>query len=75
MIIWDRVAKYYNTIWINADQDFYKLQLGEDEPEKSEKDKLNRGNFLSYNIGYRTFIDKPGITDAFLSACCYWFKK
>ncbi|WP_322876364.1 hypothetical protein RRG38_02335 [Mycoplasmopsis felis] len=64
----DRVAKYYNTIWINADQDFYKLQLGEDEPEKSEKDKLNRGNFLSYNIGYRTFIDKPGITDAFLSA-------
>ncbi|WP_338822556.1 Ig-specific serine endopeptidase MIP [Mycoplasmopsis felifaucium] len=64
----EKVARYYNTIWVNGDQDFYNMQLGEDGPDANTKTKLERGNFLSYNIGYRTFIDKPGLTDAFLTA-------
>lgn len=55
------VAKYTSTLWINSDSDFYNTKNLEDE-------KLKRGNFLSYELGYRSFSNKPGVTDVFLAA-------
>ncbi|WP_051521840.1 Ig-specific serine endopeptidase MIP [Mycoplasma leonicaptivi] len=49
------------TLWTNADNKFY------DSPSTQPADKLNRGNWLSANIGLRTFKDKPGVTDRFIS--------
>ncbi|UWV92382.1 DUF31 family putative serine protease [Mycoplasmopsis cynos] len=49
---------------------FYGDILRDENTGKSKyTDKeLKRGNFLSYEIGYRSFIDKPGVTDAFLAS-------
>ncbi|MGZ9762331.1 Ig-specific serine endopeptidase MIP [Mycoplasma sp. 394] len=62
------VAKYYRTLWINSDPDFYDYKVGENDSDQKTQERLARGNRLSYDLAYRTFIDKPGLTDAFLSA-------
>ncbi|TDV22871.1 putative peptidase DUF31 [Mycoplasmopsis mustelae] len=64
------VEKYYKTIWTNADAEFYDTQFTNsdlNDKNSSVYQKLNRGNFLSYNLGYRSFAYKPGITDAFIA--------
>ncbi|BBG41066.1 Ig-specific serine endopeptidase MIP [Mycoplasmopsis californica] len=61
-------AKDYQTLWTNSDYRFFSqrpIQEG-GKPSVDEK-KLNRGNYLSYNIGFRTFIDKPGLNDGFIA--------
>ncbi|WP_051619535.1 Ig-specific serine endopeptidase MIP [Mycoplasmopsis felis] len=64
-----KFIQYDYSLWTNADYTFYKINLGEDDDRNAKIiERLNRGNWLSYNIGYRTFKNKPGINDAFLSA-------
>lgn len=63
------VAKQNYSLWINSDYRYYKKLVSQEGTTSAfKKEELNRGNFLSYEIGYRSFIDKPGITDGFLAA-------
>lgn len=59
-------AKNTYSLWTNASYDLYKKP----GPTNDEASKLNYelGYGLSYALGYRTFIDKPGIVDQFLNA-------
>ncbi len=57
------------SMWINADDKYYKnVTTQEGAPASHPKENLKRGEFLSYEIGYRSFIDKPGLTDGFIAA-------
>ncbi|WP_406615027.1 Ig-specific serine endopeptidase MIP [Mycoplasmopsis hyopharyngis] len=65
------VARNNFSLWINSDYRYYEqLSAQEGTPAESEekKEQLARGNFLSYQIGYRSFTNKPGVTDGFLAA-------
>ncbi|UUD37030.1 Membrane-associated lipoprotein precursor [Mycoplasmopsis californica] len=64
-----KAAKQNFSLWINSDYRYYKkLTTQEGAPASFSKEELARGNFLSYEIGYRSFINKPGVTDGFLAA-------
>ncbi len=64
-----KVVKTNFSMWINADEKYYKnVSAQEGAPSNHPKENLERGEFLSYEIGYRSFIDKPGLTDGFLAA-------
>ncbi|QKT05250.1 Ig-specific serine endopeptidase MIP [Mycoplasma sp. OR1901] len=63
-----KAREYGYSMWTNADGNFYKLTVSEDGFDKATKEKLDRGNFLSYNVAWRGFIDKPGVVDAFISS-------
>nr|VZK65158.1 Membrane-associated lipoprotein [Mycoplasma feriruminatoris] len=57
------------SLWTNSDQRYYEqVSRKEGYPSKFPEYVLNKGEFLSYQIGYRSFIDKPGLTDAFLAS-------
>ncbi|EIN15086.1 Hypothetical protein, predicted lipoprotein [Mycoplasmopsis agalactiae 14628] len=57
------------SMWINADDKYYKnVAAQEGAPSNHSKENLERGEFLSYEIGYRSFTDKPGLTDGFIAA-------
>ncbi|UZK64582.1 DUF31 family protein [Mycoplasma mycoides subsp. capri] len=61
--------KYDFSLWVNSESKYYKkLANKEGYTSSFSKDELEKGNFLSYQIGYRSFIDKPGLTDGFLAA-------
>ncbi|MBZ4212484.1 DUF31 family protein [Mycoplasma sp. U97] len=61
-------SKWNFSLWVNSDYRYYKKLAKKEGQQSSYTDsELNRGNFLSYQIGYRSFIDKPGVTDAFLA--------
>ncbi|WP_117275450.1 Ig-specific serine endopeptidase MIP [Mycoplasmopsis edwardii] len=51
-----------NSLWTNSDPEFY---WHKNEFSQAHK---NLGNYLSNQIGYRTFTNKPGIVDSFLTA-------
>ncbi|EIE41213.1 lipoprotein [Mycoplasmopsis canis UFG1] len=57
-------ARWSFSLWTNASYDLYNKPAPTDENTKFLADQ---GYGLSYNIGYRTFTNKPGITDQFLS--------
>ncbi|PTD34178.1 putative lipoprotein [Mycoplasma mycoides subsp. mycoides KH3J] len=60
--------KYDFSLWVNSEYKYYKNIVKKEGYTSSFKDyELEKGNFLSYQIGYRSFIDKPGLTDAFLA--------
>nr|WP_272873012.1 DUF31 family protein [Mycoplasma phocoeninasale] len=64
-----KIAARDFSLWTNSDYKFYDGLVPNDSGVPSiPKSKTDRGNFLSYNIGYRTFNNKPGITDALISA-------
>ncbi|MCE6057055.1 Ig-specific serine endopeptidase MIP [Mycoplasmopsis agalactiae] len=64
-----KVVKNNFSMWINADEKYYKnVSSQEGAPSNHPKENLERGEFLSYEIGYRSFTDKPGLTDGFLAA-------
>ncbi|QVK01693.1 DUF31 family protein [Mycoplasma mycoides subsp. capri] len=64
-----RNKKYDFSLWVNSEYKYYKKLVQGEGISSSFKDyELEKGNFLSYQIGYRSFIDKPGLTDAFLAA-------
>ncbi|WFQ95056.1 Ig-specific serine endopeptidase MIP [Mycoplasma feriruminatoris] len=61
--------KYDFSLWINNEYKYYKKLVNGEGISSSFKDyELEKGNFFSYQIGYRSFINKPGLTDAFLAA-------
>ncbi|QVK04936.1 Ig-specific serine endopeptidase MIP [Mycoplasma mycoides] len=61
--------KYDFSLWVNSESKYYKkLANKEGYTSSFSKEELEKGNFLSYQIGYRSFIDKPGLTDGFLAA-------
>ncbi|WFQ90055.1 Ig-specific serine endopeptidase MIP [Mycoplasma feriruminatoris] len=65
----EEVKKFNFSLWTNSDQRYYEqVSKKEGYPEKFPKYLLDKGEFLSYQIGYRSFIDKPGLTDAFLAS-------
>lgn len=57
------------SLWINSENEYYGAKITDEEngPSSYPKEKLDRGNFLSYQIGYRSFIDKPGVLDTFIA--------
>ncbi|WP_025755514.1 Ig-specific serine endopeptidase MIP, partial [Mycoplasmopsis cricetuli] len=59
--------KHNFSLWINSDANFYDNIKKIDEKYIPEKSKWDKGDYLSYQIGYRNFIDKPGILDEFIS--------
>ncbi|ADR24634.1 putative lipoprotein [Mycoplasma leachii PG50] len=61
--------KYDFSLWINSEYKFYNKLINKEGSTSSFKDyETKKGNFFSYQIGYRSFIDKPGLTDAFITA-------
>ncbi|WP_051675891.1 Ig-specific serine endopeptidase MIP [Ureaplasma canigenitalium] len=58
------------SLWVNSDSSFYNnLDKPENANENTKKEaRINRGNFLSYQIGYRSFTNLPGVTDNFLAS-------
>nr|VZR97478.1 Membrane-associated lipoprotein [Mycoplasma feriruminatoris] len=61
--------KYDFSLWVNSEYKYYKkLSKNEGTPSSFNEYETKKGNFFSYEIGYRSFIDKPGLTDAFLAA-------
>ncbi|WP_415385113.1 Ig-specific serine endopeptidase MIP [Mycoplasma feriruminatoris] len=64
-----KTKRYDFSLWVNSESKYYKKLGNKEGYTSSFKDyELEKGNFLSYQIGYRSFIDKPGLTDAFLAA-------
>ncbi|WFQ93391.1 Immunoglobulin protease MIP [Mycoplasma feriruminatoris] len=60
--------KYDFSLWINGEYKFYnKLVNREGSSSSFNSYETEKGNFLSYQVGYRSFIDKPGLTDAFIA--------
>nr|WP_278308046.1 DUF31 family protein [Mycoplasma feriruminatoris] len=65
----EEVKKYNFSLWVNSDQRYYnELAKKEGYASKFPDYLLEKGEFLSYQIGYRSFIDKPGLTDAFIAS-------
>ncbi|VEU61044.1 Membrane-associated lipoprotein precursor [Mycoplasmopsis bovigenitalium] len=59
----------WQSLWVNSDYRFYEadpVQEGGKPP--FPESRLKNGNSLSYQIGLRSFTDKPGINDAFIVA-------
>lgn len=64
-----KVAKENYSLWVNGDHKWYKqLATPEGQQPAFPDYSVNNGGRLSYQIGYRTFTDKPGLTDGFLAA-------
>ncbi|WFQ90053.1 Ig-specific serine endopeptidase MIP [Mycoplasma feriruminatoris] len=65
----EAIKKINFSLWTNSDQRYYnQVSKKEGHPQKFPDYLLDKGEFLSYQIGYRTFIDKPGLTDAFIAS-------
>lgn len=62
-------AKWNYSLWLNSNYEYYdKLVTEEGSQPAFPEELLKRGDFLSYQIGYRSFINRPGVLDAFISA-------
>lgn len=56
------------SLWMNSESSFYNnLSNDENNTNSPENQRANKGNYFSLNIGYRSFADKPGLTDAFIA--------
>ncbi|BAP01185.1 LppD family lipoprotein [Mycoplasmopsis californica HAZ160_1] len=64
----NKIKKTSHSLWINSDYEFYdaKPQSEGGQPSIS-KEKLDKGDYLSYNLSFRTFTNKPGINDGFIA--------
>ncbi|WFQ92520.1 Ig-specific serine endopeptidase MIP [Mycoplasma feriruminatoris] len=61
--------EYDYSLWVNSEYKYYKNLVKKEGTHSPFKEyETEKGNFFSYQIGYRSFIDKPGLTDAFLAA-------
>ncbi|UWD33879.1 DUF31 family protein [Mesomycoplasma molare] len=58
------------SLWTNAETKYFDNIKRDEVTNKYNfsEEEINRGNFLSYEIGYRSFVEKPGVLDAFISA-------
>ncbi|MGZ9453957.1 Ig-specific serine endopeptidase MIP [Mycoplasma sp. AC157] len=52
------------SLWVNAETELFPINSS----SQNDNPKGKKGNFLSYSLGYRTFTDKPGVVDEFISA-------
>ncbi|MBN3534864.1 Ig-specific serine endopeptidase MIP [Mycoplasma procyoni] len=64
----NKVRSFY--LFTNGDFDLFgNISLNEINETYSIPEKVwNKGYDLSYALGYRTFVDKPGLSDEFISA-------
>ncbi|WP_051619562.1 Ig-specific serine endopeptidase MIP [Mycoplasmopsis felis] len=58
-------AKNTFSLWTNADYNLYKSAIPQDQEKRK---RLERGNHLSHSVILRTFKEKHGVYDRFLSA-------
>ncbi|ENY68813.1 Hypothetical protein, predicted lipoprotein [Metamycoplasma auris 15026] len=59
------------SLWTNTEFEYYDINVvnGENSVVRPENlEKFKRGNFLSYQIGYRSFVNKPGVLDTFIAS-------
>ncbi|MBU4689449.1 DUF31 family protein [Mycoplasma zalophidermidis] len=57
----------YQSLWTNSDYRFYSgTNVSEGGQPNFPEERYKRGNYLSYQVGYRSFIDKPGLNDGFI---------
>ncbi|AJM72090.1 Ig-specific serine endopeptidase MIP [Mycoplasma yeatsii] len=66
----DQISEKKNdfSLWTNSDSKYFdSVSKQEGSSSLYSDEELARGNFLSYQIGYRSFTNKPGLTDAFLA--------
>ncbi|MBN3534451.1 Ig-specific serine endopeptidase MIP [Mycoplasma procyoni] len=63
-------AKETFSLWVNQEGYLYNKWNKEENKSKYEfsKEVLDKGTYLSNQIGYRTFKDKRGVIDSFLTA-------
>ncbi|VEU75237.1 Membrane-associated lipoprotein precursor [Mycoplasmopsis maculosa] len=59
-------SKYTYSIWTNAKHSWYKFAYDANDEELIKN--LNKGSGLGYNLNYRTFKNKHGIIDSFISS-------
>ncbi|WP_369086027.1 Ig-specific serine endopeptidase MIP [Metamycoplasma spumans] len=59
-------STYTYSLWTNAKSSWYKFDYG--GMTDTQKEQLNKGSGLGYNLSYRTFKNKHGIVDSFLSS-------
>ncbi|UWD33870.1 Ig-specific serine endopeptidase MIP [Mesomycoplasma molare] len=72
----DKVEDYkqYNerkgdfSLWTNSEESLFNRLNPSESDEAETNPRAKRGNYLSYQLGYRTITDKPGIVDEFLVA-------
>ncbi|MCV3754106.1 Ig-specific serine endopeptidase MIP [Ureaplasma zalophigenitalium] len=65
--------RHSTSLWTNAKYEFFKQpsvdEVGVSEETKAKNQKeMQQGGRFSYQIGYRSFLNKPGISDAFLAS-------
>ncbi|VEU68272.1 Ig-specific serine endopeptidase MIP [Mycoplasmopsis pulmonis] len=58
--------KVSTSLWVNGESSWYGQLSIPENGEDHFKDQIKNGNYLSYTLGYRSFIDKPGIADLFI---------
>lgn len=58
--------RFTYSLWTNASYELYEKPGPTDDARSKTRYELGYG--LSYSLGYRTFTDKPGVVDQFLSA-------
>ncbi|WP_031489045.1 Ig-specific serine endopeptidase MIP [Ureaplasma canigenitalium] len=64
-----KIQKESASLWINSEYSLYgQLSQPEGTPKNPKTEETaKRGNYLSYNVGYRSFIEKPGLADLFIA--------
>ncbi|EFF41625.1 Ig-specific serine endopeptidase MIP [Mycoplasmopsis alligatoris] len=65
-----KAGKTSVSLWVNGRRGWYG-KMGKSETSAAsgvDEKAASRGNYLSTQIGYRSFIDKPGITDMLISS-------
>ncbi|ENY53892.1 Hypothetical protein, predicted lipoprotein [Metamycoplasma alkalescens 14918] len=66
-----KVAEHGFSLWTNSEYTYYDKNVTKGEGSIVTDDELKkyaRGNFLSYQIGYRSFKNMPGILDTFIAS-------
>ncbi|AZZ65329.1 hypothetical protein DMC14_000790 [Metamycoplasma phocicerebrale] len=51
------------SLWTNSQSKYYGIKINDGS---YSKEQLDRGDWLSYQLGYRTFTNMPGIIDTFI---------
>ncbi|PZW01586.1 Ig-specific serine endopeptidase MIP [Metamycoplasma auris] len=58
-------ARINFSLWFNSEYEYYESKIN--QQIFNLENKKDQGNFLSYNVGYRTFSNLPGLVDTFLA--------
>ncbi|WP_427902963.1 Ig-specific serine endopeptidase MIP [Metamycoplasma alkalescens] len=66
-----KVAEHGFSLWTNTEYEYYDKNIVAGEGSvvsQADLEKYKRGNFLSYNVGYRSFKNMPGVLDIFIAS-------